>query len=149
MIVRCVSQYPNQKQLDLLGAKFLRDRTFQVTVGKEYIVFGLTIGIEPDYAGRGLFIHHLSDSPLGYVVSTPACLFEIVDGTASRYWEVRLHNQGTITLWPSSFYREYYHDDLTSLVPEVIQDFERVRKTIEAEALGRADHAASGRRLTS
>src|SRR4029077_7096980 len=105
---------------------------FHITPGKEYIVFGLTIGIESDSAGKGLFIDHLSDSPLGYLVSTPACLFEIVDGTASRHWQLRIQKDGAVTRWPPSFYREYYHDDLSSLVPEVVQDFQRVRQLIEA-----------------
>jgi hypothetical protein len=136
MIVRCVSQYPNEDQLKYLGLKFFKDRAFGVILGREYIVFALTIVVEPDASGRGLFLDHLTETNYGNLVRTPACLFEIVDGTASRYWEVRVREDGTVTLWPPSFYREYYHDDLSEGLPDVVEDFRRIRALIEAEAVG-------------
>jgi hypothetical protein len=135
MIVKCVSKYPDSDQLKQLGPKFFKDQDFHVTVGKEYIVFGLTVALEPDYGGLGLSMEILSDYE--NLVDYPACLFEIVEGTVSRHWELRVGAHGVITLWPPSFYKDYYHDRLSEGMPEFTEDFVRVRAMIEAEAIGR------------
>jgi hypothetical protein len=72
-----------------------------------------------------------SDS--GYLYPVPLCLFEVIDGRVSQHWQVRQYEDGDLTLWPPSFYREYYHDDLIEGVPEVVDDFRRVRIQIEDE----------------
>jgi hypothetical protein len=135
MIVRCVSRFPNDVQLGYLGPGFLRNQDFHITPGKEYVVFGLTVVIEPGYPGRGLRVEHLTD--YGNLVGTPICLFEILDGTVSQYWQTRVREDGTVTLWPPTFYREFYHDDLSDGEPDVVEDFKRVKELIEAEALQR------------
>lgn len=80
MIVRCVAEYPNQEQLEQLGPEFLGKRGFHITVGKEYIVFGLTVVFDANRVGRGIHLEHLTD--YGHLVNTPGCLFQVVDGTA-------------------------------------------------------------------
>ncbi len=135
MIVKCISQYPTDEQLKDLGPRFFKNRTFHVTVGKEYVVLGLGVAVKPHSCGLGPSVEIVTD--YGHLTDNPLCLFQIVDGTASRHWEVRETQAGIITLWPSSFYKEYYHDDLSEGVPEVVEDFKRVRALIEAEAIGR------------
>ncbi len=137
MIVRCVSEYPDEEQLRLLGPKFFRNRSFGVVVGREYIVFGVTVVIEASSAGKGLLFEHLTDTNYGYLVSTPACLFQIVDGTASSHWRIRIEDDGAVRLWPEVFYKEYFHDRLSDGDPEAVEDFRRIRERIEAEAVGR------------
>lgn len=41
---------------------------------------------------------------------------------------------GTVALWPPSFFGEFYRDDLSEGVPEITDDYERVKRQIEAEA---------------
>jgi len=138
MIAKCVSAYPNQEQLDFLGTEFFKDREFHVTAGDEYVVLGLTFVVENDSSGRGLLLEHVDD--YGHLVTTPACLFDILDGTVSRYWQIRVGRDGMVTLWPPSFYRQYYHDDLSENVTEVVEDFKRIRRSIEIEALRGGQH---------
>jgi len=135
MIVKCIAKYPSEDEMTYLGPKFFKERDFHVTIGREYIVFALTFLAEPDFAGRGLFVDIVTD--FGHLVGVPLCLFSIIEGSASRYWEIREGKAGQITMWPQSFYREYYHDDLSEGVPEIVQDFNRVRALIEAEVIGR------------
>jgi hypothetical protein len=141
MIVKCVSQYPTEDQLDYLGPKFFKNQAFHITIGKEYIVLGLSVSVEPDPSGRGVAVEIVTD--YGHLGGTPLCLFQIVDGTASRYWEVKVREDGIVTLWPTSFYREYFHDDLSESVPDVVEEFQRVRDLIEAEAIGRTQGGES------
>jgi hypothetical protein len=134
MIVKCISNYPTEDQLSRLGPKFFKEQDFHVTIGKEYVVFGLTTTVEPGYTGLGLSIEIVSD--FEYLVSAPICLFEILEGTPSRFWELRVSDDNTILLWPRSFYREFYHDDLSNHTREIVEDFTHIRALIEAEAVG-------------
>lgn len=135
MIVKCVSKYPDDEQLKQLGPKFFKEQDFHVTLGKEYIVFGLSVSGEPGHIGLGLSVEILSD--YGNLVGCPVCLFEIVEATASRYWEVCVGGHRIITFWPSSFYGDHYHDRLSDGKPDIVEDFRRVRTLIEFEAIER------------
>lgn len=134
MIVKCVRKYPTDDDLRFLGPRFLKERAFHVTPGKEYIVFGLSIGMGDEQTDcKGLWIEYLTD--YDNLISAPICLFEIVQRTASRYWELRARPDGSVDLWPSSFYREYYFEDLSEGLSDAVTDFKIVRKVIESEAI--------------
>lgn len=136
MIVKCVRKYPTADDLSFLGPRFLKERVFHVTPGKEYIVFGLSIGIDDESADcKGLWIEYLTD--FENLITAPICLFEFVESTPSTHWELRVRKNGSVALWPSSFYREYFFEDVSEGVPEVLADFRAVRKIIEAEAIER------------
>jgi hypothetical protein len=128
MRVRCISTYPSEEQIQRLGKRFYRNQDFHIASGKEYVVFGLEFSLDSNIPSVSLVGEYdkLRDAPL--------CLFEIIDARVSRYWEVRASGNGVLVFWPHSFFREYYHDDLSELVPEVVADFERVRAMMEAEA---------------
>ena len=133
MRVRCLGECPNQEQIEKLGAGFYREQAFHVSAGKEYAVFGLEFAVNAKTRGTGAWIEIISD--YGHLGGAPLCLFEVLDPRVSRFWELREWPDG-ITLWPPSFYRRYYHDDLSENVPEVMQDFRRVRAEIESEFAG-------------
>src|SRR5690348_16577289 len=134
MIVKCVRKYPTADDLSFLGPRFLKERAFHVTPGKEYIVFGLSIGIDDESADcKGLWIEYLTD--FENLIAAPICLFEFVERTPSTHWERRVRKNGSVDLCPSSFYREYFFEDISEGVPEVVADFRAVRKIIEAEAI--------------
>ncbi len=46
---------------------------------------------------------------------------------------MKMWEDGAITLWPPSFYKEFYHDHLSEGVPEVVHDFERIYSLLSAE----------------
>jgi hypothetical protein len=69
----------------------------------------------------------------GFVLSVPLTEFEIVNGTPSTYWEARTDKEGTVRLWPPSFYQKTYQADLADREPSAVADFEQVRELLEAE----------------
>ncbi len=129
MIVRCIAETLNEEQARRYHfgkLHFEAGQPFNLRLGQEYVVYGIsTMGGMPWVEIASAF---------EYVYPVPLCLFEIVDGRVSRYWEVRWFPDGDLTLWPPSFYREYYHDLLSDGVPEVLEDFRRVRALIDEEA---------------
>lgn len=125
MRVRCIALLPTPEQADKMkGVYFPGKQTFPVELGKEYTVFGL-------YSEGGTPWINLELS--WYLCSVPLCLFEIVDARVSRTWEVRLADDGSLAMWPPSFFQEYYFDDLFEGVPEVVSDFETVKRAIYSE----------------
>ena len=52
-----------------------------------------------------------------------------------KCWELKVDENKNIRLWPPSFYRMYYRDDLSENVPEIVEDFQRVKALIEKENL--------------
>jgi hypothetical protein len=139
VIVRCRARELTEEQARRLGSYYNpKINQFHIVIGRESVVFTLSmLGGQP-------WIGVLPDPTFGYIepgflVPRPLCLFDIVEGHVSQYWELRREENGDLFFWPSSFYREYYMDDLTNRVPEIVEDFSRVRGLIEAEA---ASHSA-------
>jgi hypothetical protein len=96
-----------------------------VVFGQEYTVFGLGV-----WDGITWVEIELSTE---VVVSVPLFLFEILDGRPSRLWDVRLHEDGALTLWPPAFYEQYFHDRLSDGVEKAVRDFRTLKRTIEGE----------------
>jgi hypothetical protein len=124
--IKCNNLVPNEKQAKQLGDYYYPGKQdFYLNLGREYVVFGIRIL-------NGMpWVDLVSDT--NYLFPAPLCLFEITDGRVSQYWETRVSKDGNLLIWPRSFYREYYHDDLLEGVQDVVEDFERVRAMIEAE----------------
>lgn len=130
MIVRCMSIYPSELDIvKLVG--FYRRQAFRVTIGMEYIVFGLTFFVNSNLFGTGVVIQFQDDD--GNLAFAPLFMFEIVDGRPSKHWEARFYEDGVFQLQPSSFYRAYYHDDLSEGGSEIVEDFRHVRSLMETE----------------
>jgi hypothetical protein len=132
MIVRCVSVLPNEEQAKLLGDNYRPSQmTYGLELGKEYVVFGLSL-----FGGMSWvdIASEATSADPGYLHPAPLCLFEIVNGHVSRYWEAHQHGDRDLMLQPRSFYRDYYHEDLADGVPEVVEDFARMRALLEDEA---------------
>lgn len=99
---------------------------FNLKLGQEYVVYGIS------FLGGAPWVEIVGESNT-YVYSVPLCLFEITDGTVSKYWVARIDQDGDILMWPPSFYKAYYHDDLSEGILEVVKDFQRVQKLIMEE----------------
>lgn len=129
MRIKCIAELPDDEQTKLLGiGKHYHpgQMEFGVKAGHEYIVFGIT------FLSGAPWVDILSQSRT-YVYSVPLCLFNVVDGSVSKYWVAKVDQNGNFFLWPPSFYQPYYHDDLSEGVPEVVEDFQRVRQLIIEE----------------
>jgi hypothetical protein len=128
MKIRCVSTTISEEQAHQLDIEQHVNRDYRgfVVIGKEYTVYGLSI------RGQGIWVEMLGEG-FAFPVSAPLCLFEIVDGRVSKYWEAR-NKDGWFTLWPPSFYSNpYYFEDLSDDVPEVVEHFKLVRAIMENE----------------
>lgn len=136
MIVRCIRGYPTEEQISRLGPEFFRNRAFAVDPGEEYAALALTVDFGTRHMGLGPWVQIYTRKHIVHAITfAPLCLFDVTDPLVSRYWEVRTPEGGTkVTLWPPSFYRPYYHDDLSEDVPGVVTDFERVVDLLEREA---------------
>lgn len=130
MKIRCISQKPDSIQrADLPIAYHSSD--FHVTVGKVYVVLGISFNFN-DPSRRYSMVEIVND--YGHLSSVLLILFEIVDSHVSKYWLVREIASNIFTFWPPDFYTEYFHDDLSEDVPEVVERFAAVRKAIELES---------------
>jgi hypothetical protein len=137
MIVKCISIYPNENQIQGLGPGFFPQRSFGVVVGREYIVVALTVNCGAQAPGKGVWVDILMEPGIPTLVSAPLFLFEIVESSASCYWQVRETDKGGLTLWPSAFYQPSYLEDVANRVPKIVDDFWRIYTLIEAEAKAR------------
>jgi hypothetical protein len=129
MLVKCVSAVPDASQMKRLGARYLPGRQeFGLVVGRVYTVFGLRI-----VDGEPWLDTVDPDREPGYLFSAPLFLFQIVDGRVPGIWQARLDSDGELRIAPPSFFAEFYFDDLFEEIPAVVEDFQRVRRLIEAD----------------
>ena len=99
-------------------------QTFGVVVGAEYLVFGLTL------VGGNVLVDIAQE--FEQLAPVPLFLFEITDPRVPALWKARTKEDGTLTLWPPSFYeRKYYHQDSLVQLASSIEDFRRVRRRLE------------------
>lgn len=127
--------YCRKTELDVevrtqLGPAFYAQQAFHITRGREYVVLGLRFEVGTRAFGTGVWVDLVSD--FGRLISAPLGLFDILDARLPGLWEIRHWPDGGVTLWPPSFYRDYYHDDLSNDVADVVEDFRRVKERIEA-----------------
>lgn len=132
MRVICAKICPSVEDLELLGESFVLEQDFGITLGKEYLVLGLTFFREPSFLGVGpvLLIEDDDDHP-AYV---PLCLFEVADARVSAHWEFFQERDGAVSLWPPSFHAPYYIEDFSEGVPEVVADYKKVRDLLKLES---------------
>jgi hypothetical protein len=113
-----------------------RRRYGDLTKGKEYIVLGVTYACGSTAPG-GVPIFEI-ENDAGSLSLVPAFLVEIIDSSASRYWQFRFGDGGILEFLPPSFYRPYYHDCLSEGIPEFVRDFREVCARFREEEAERA-----------
>jgi hypothetical protein len=123
--------FPNKEQLGLLGSGFYKNQSFGITVGREYLVLGLSVHRNSPVYGQAVCAEIVEDA--GHRVAVPLLLFEVVDARASRHWRLRTWQDGMVTLWPEPFYKEYFFDDLAESDPETNETFRAIRHVLESE----------------
>ena len=132
MKVKCIMNIIDDSLTKNLGLPSDAPRIYtSLMPDSEYVVLGLTY--DPNarcYAGYPVLEIKNENSGLSLV---PIFLFEILDNSVSKYWKCKYQNNGLISFLPESFYREFYHDDLSEGVPEIVEDFKKVSKLIEKE----------------
>ena len=123
MRVRCTAERPTAEQAALLGKDhFDPQRSFGVRVGTEYLVYAL------EFHSGHVWVELAPD--FDQIIAAPLFLFEVSDPAVPPIWRLKVLEDGSVMLWPPSFFREYYHSDLAEGVPEVVDDFRDVRETL-------------------
>jgi len=115
-----------------IGATFPPDAAELLTVGAQYLVIGLQYDVNSIIWGTGAWIQ--LQLPAERLLFAPLCLFDIVDGRPARLWHTRLWEDGSITLWPPPFYRDYFHDDIKGGVAAAVADLRRAVELLQLEA---------------
>lgn len=133
MKVICIQNEINETLAEKVYLSEREPRIYRsISPGKEYVVLGITYAPSSScYAGVPTVEIKNDNGGLSVV---PLFMFDVIDSSASRYWDVRFDG-GTLTMLPESFYAEFYHDDLSEGVPEILHDFNEVYKKIEFESL--------------
>lgn len=135
MLVRCLASRLTDHQKCQLGVKNPAPE-YQLRVGGEYLVLGITFLLPTPPHGGGVRYEILND--YGKCRSIPAFLFEVVDGRASQHWLARQSEDGALLLWPKAFYLEFFHDDLSEGVAQAVQAFSSVVELLRQEQEGQS-----------
>ncbi|CAM3723034.1 hypothetical protein POKO110462_17115 [Pontibacter korlensis] len=126
MIVRCISNIKNDSLLNSSDLIQSINQDYHVTIGKLYLVYGVQIN-----ADGSRYIDYFSDS--GNLAQAPLEFFDVIDGKVSKYWQLKIWSSNDVTLWPAIFYQDYFHDDLSEAVEEVVKGFEEIKNLLEEE----------------
>lgn len=128
MKVRCLGNKFTDEQKEILGVPEHQNPIYQLTIGKEYTVLGLSLSM--DYM-KGVMLE-IQEDHHSYCVSIPLCLFEIIDPRISAYWRAK-QNKHNLLLWPEEFYIDFFHDDLAEGRFEVKSIYDEVCKKMKSE----------------
>ena len=131
MRVRCINEELTEEEVKATG---LPPGRWDLTVGKEYLVLGITIPLGNPAHPRGVGLEIERDG--GTVLTIPLALFEITDDRVSRFWKARVLETPVgrcLCLWPEEFYATYFFDDLSEGFPEVVRTYLAVRERLERE----------------
>ncbi|HET9492893.1 MAG TPA: hypothetical protein VFR15_01545 [Chloroflexia bacterium] len=119
------------EQLETIGLPPETHQEYHITEGNEYLVLGLETYVRSSVFGTCTAIRHETD--YGHLIASPAMLFEIVDPRASQHWRAKLWPDGSITLWPESFYQDFYFEDFSEGASAIMDDYRRVRSLLDQE----------------
>jgi hypothetical protein len=124
MIVRCISKIKSDPLFK--NSIDLSKQDFHLTIGKYYLVYGIQF-----YADGSRSIDYVSDSD--NLAQAPLEFFEVIDNKVSKYWQLKIWSSNDVTLWPPIFYQEYFHDDLSEAVDDVVIGFKELKELLEEE----------------
>ncbi len=134
MVVTCRTARLDSAQLARVGRGFSASGAARLSAGKTHVVLGMQLEVDSLLWGTGAWIQiAAADAEL---LVAPLCLFDVVDGRVSAHWEARAWEDGSLTLWPPSFYAEYYRSDLARGMAAPAAYSRRVRVLLAAVAGG-------------
>ena len=130
MKVRCIKNQLTEKECKAINTEMTTGpgRT-DITLGKTYVVLSLSFYSSGSYF-HGTIIDIIDDDD--QYTRLPLCYFDVVDPRVSIFWRARAVEHG-MRLWPAEFHREFFHDDLSDGVPEVVAMFNRAVERLTYE----------------
>lgn len=131
MRVKCIARELTDEQRKGTIAPDVFKPCYQVTVGKIYLVLGISFFVGSSVYGNCCLFTIQDDA--GRCISIPSAIAEITDGRASRFWVARASDELGLTLWPEEFYKNFFHDRVTDGEDEAVEIFGAVIGRLEAE----------------
>lgn len=140
MKVVCISTVLTDAQLVAFGTSARAEGNMErfLTLGREYLVYGLEILIDGSDSPRGAYVWLVPD--VGYLLPIRLAYFSISDPRVSRYWEVR-QSATRLRVFPPLFLRDGFLDVLLTQdersaveVRGVLNDFEQLAHELNTEA---------------
>ncbi len=130
MKVICRKKYLSEEQNTILGYTKDNRTSFELTVGEEYTVLGISFQtMSPLNKGTILLLR----DDIGRCAFIPVCLVDVSNAIPSIYWRAKKKDDFSLSFWPEEFFAEYFHDDLSDGIPEIKEVFDRVCQTMERE----------------
>ena len=131
----------HEDKIRLQGTHYA-NQDYHITIAKEYLVLGLTFDTIKNESM--CLVEHVSD--FGHIVSSPLFMFEITENTTSKFWEMKIWDDRSITLFPKLLYEECFHDKHSDGILDVVQRFNSLYSDMKEEVLPRIflnnDHPA-------
>src|SRR5258705_215588 len=115
MIVLCNRDYPTEEEIARRGKDFYRRQAFHISIGREYLVLGVSFFANSRLYGPGCVL--LVEDDYGHPAMAPASLFTLVDDRVSPHWVGWLLEDGSFQLLPPSFKGEYFFERLADSEP--------------------------------
>lgn len=97
----CIAIQLSDEQRKAWGAHEVLNPAFQMTLRKEYLVFGVAFFYKSIIYGTVTLFEVEDDA--GRCISTPSGLFQITDPRPSKWWIAR-QDEESFQLWPDEFY---------------------------------------------
>jgi hypothetical protein len=127
------SSFADAPEEVLLGG-FSRECESDVTIGKQYVVYGVTFFGEPEH-GRPRLVCFQIVGDSNIVTWLPGFLFEVTERGLPEDWESNLFPSGTFVIGPAFMVEsEEAYRAMVELEPEPMQKFRARQRGIEAES---------------
>jgi hypothetical protein len=137
MRVKCLSRSAKDLPIELHRhpeCNLTSKTTFDVVVGKEYVVYAMTTHLESLW-------YYIRDEPfIGYPVWKPSGLFAVVDGRLPSCWRLGFHEPGhgspprPIIAFEEWVDDPLFYDSLTNLDAKAVAVFRRWQDAIDWES---------------
>jgi len=134
MRVRCLSAAAQTLPSQYLDARagLHAEYRFDLTRGREYVVYAVW------FNGERVWYQLVDDCGLAWPIRFPAPLFEVIDGSVSKYWCYAFtpdhsdHRSGILA--PEAWARDaFFYDRLTDGVEAEVATFSRARSDMDQE----------------
>lgn len=131
MKIRCIANTGTSLPENYLDPAVNRttETVFRLTVGKEYVVYAI------DEAEGNVWYYICDDNFIYYPQKHCAPLFEVVDDRVSKYWRVKLWENGLLEIaFPHWLKDTYFYEKLTDREPAEVDLFKRIKALMDMEA---------------
>ncbi len=131
MKIRCIANTGASLPENYLDPAVNRttETVFRLTVGKEYVVYAI------DEAEGNVWYYIIDDNFIYYPQKHCAPLFEVVDDRVSKYWRLKLWENGLLEIAFLHWLKDpYFYEKLTDQEPAEVDLFKRIKALMDMEA---------------